>query len=348
MVVLFRSAQIVHLSRESGAVALWRPILTTQAAFWLGWSIWAGLLVPLVRRLVDRPPSRAAGVSALVALAVLPPFFLPVVYAPVHWLMFDRVWPITQAYGHMATHDVLTNVLLSATIVGVVYGYLSLQRARRLEVSAAQLSEQLTRAQLDTLRAQLNPHFLFNALNSVAVLARRGKVAEVEHMVTRLGDLLRHSLESSRSQLVTLRVELEAVRRYLDIEQIRFGDRLVVSIDAASETLDAMVPSFLIQPLVENAVRHGAVDPNTPLHVCVGATRNGRHLVIVVRDDGAGLSAPSSANDGVGLANTRARLRGLYGDDASLTLALGDRGVGTVATVSLPLDARGPSAKASA
>jgi hypothetical protein len=122
MVVLFRSAQSVHLSRETGAIALWRPILATQAAFWLGWSVWAGVLVPLVRRLVDRPPSRAAGVGALIALAVLPPFFMPVFYAPVHWLMFDRQWPITQAYGHMATHDVLTNILMSATIVGVVYG----------------------------------------------------------------------------------------------------------------------------------------------------------------------------------------------------------------------------------
>ena len=104
--------------------------------------------------------------------------------------MFDQSLPVTSAYGHMATHDVLTNVLMSATIVGVVYGYLSLQRARRLEVAAAQLNEQLTRAQLDTLRAQINPHFLFNSLNSVAVLARRGKVVEVEHMVTRLADLL--------------------------------------------------------------------------------------------------------------------------------------------------------------
>jgi signal transduction histidine kinase len=335
LVVLFRSSQIVHMTKDTGAIALWGPILATQAGFWLGWSLWAGILVPLVRRLVDRPPSRAAGVSALIALAVLPPFVVPIVYAPIHWLMFERMWPITSAYGHMATHDVLTNVLLSATIVGVVYGYLSLQRARRLEVAAAQLSEQLTRSQLDTLRAQINPHFLFNSLNSVAVLARRGKVAEVEHMVTRLADLLRHSLESSRAQLVTLRVELEAVRRYLDIEQVRFGDRLVVSTDVADALADDPVPSFLLQPLVENAVRHGFVDSTRPLHITVSATgAAGGSLTIRIGDDGAGMSAES--NDGVGLANTRARLQGLYGDGASLTLAPGDRGVGTVVTVVLP------------
>jgi sensor histidine kinase YesM len=335
MVVLFRSAQIVHLARESGAVAMWRPILATQAAFWLSWSVWAGVLVPLVRRLVDRPPSRAAGVGALIALAVLPPFFMPVVYAPVHWIMFDRQWPITQAYGHMATHDVLTNILMSATIVGVIYGYLSLQRARRLEVAAARLSEQLTRAQLDTLRAQLNPHFLFNSLNSVAVLARRGQVADVERMVTRLADLLRHSLESSRTQLVTLRVELEAVRRYLDIEQVRFGDRLLVDVHADAALLDAMVPSFLLQPLVENAVRHGPVDTRTPLHIGVEATGDDRRLTITVTDDGAGIRDFTDAGEGVGLANTRARLRGLYGDDASLTLSSGNGG-GTAVTIRLP------------
>jgi signal transduction histidine kinase len=335
LVVLFRSSQIVHMTKDTGAIALWGPILATQAGFWLGWSLWAGILVPLVRRLVDRPPSRAAGVSALIALAVLPPFVVPVVYAPIHWLMFERLWPITSAYGHMATHDVLTNELLSATIVGVVYGYLSLQRARHLEVAAAQLNEQLTRAQLDTLRAQINPHFLFNSLNSVAVLARRGKVAVVEHMVTRLADLLRHSLESSRAQLVTLRVELEAVRRYLDIEQVRFGERLVVMTEVADDLSDELVPSFLLQPLAENAVRHGFVDSTRPLHVTVRAVRDVTGgLTIIVADDGAGMRGDS--NDGVGLANTRARLQGLYGASASLGLAAGERGVGTVVTVVLP------------
>ena len=333
------------MTKETGAVALWGPILATQAGFWLGWSLWAGILVPLVRRLVDRPPSRAAGVSALIALAVLPPFVVPIVYAPIHWLMFERIWPITSAYGHMATHDVLTNVLLSATIVGVVYGYLSLQRARRLEVAAAQLNEQLTRAQLDTLRAQINPHFLFNSLNSVAVLARRGKVAEVEHMVTRLADLLRHSLESSRAQLVTLRVEIEAVRRYLDIEQIRFGDRLVVSTNVPDTLADEMVPSFLLQPLVENAVRHGFIDSMRPLHIAVTARRGeAGGLTISVTDDGAGMRGDS--NDGVGLANTRARLQGLYGEHATLALAPGDRGVGTTVTVMLPPQAASARAQA--
>jgi LytS/YehU family sensor histidine kinase len=199
-----------------------------------------------------------------------------------------------------------------------------------------QLSEQLTRSQLETLRAQLNPHFLFNSLNSIAVLARRGKVADVEHMVTRLAELLRHSLESSRAQIVTLRVEIEAVRRYLEIEQVRFGDRLHVNTDVSPELLDTLVPSFVLQPLVENAVRHGPVDARTPLHVSVRATATEGQLVITVCDDGAGIPDGGVAPEGVGLANTRARLRGLYGDAASLALSLGANGRGTIVALALP------------
>ena len=131
------------------------------------------------------------------------------------------------------------------------------------------------------------------------------------------------------------RGELEAVCRYLDIEQVRFGDRLVVSTNVPDTLADEMVPSFLLQPLVENAVRHGFVDSTRPLHIDVSATgAAGGILTIRIGDDGAGMSAES--NDGVGLANTRARLQGLYGDGASLTLTPGDRGVGTVVTVVLP------------
>ena len=336
VVVLVRSAQIARVSNDTGAIALWRPILATQAAYWISWSLWAGALVPIVRRLVERPPSRPAGVGVLIALAFAPSFLLPMVYAPVHWRVFGGVWPLHSAYHHMVTHDILTNILLGGTIVGVVYGFLSLQRTRRLEVQAARLGEQLTRAQLDTLRAQLNPHFLFNSLNSVAVLARRGKVAEVEQMVTGLADLLRHSLESSRSQLVALRVEVDALRRYIDIEQVRFRERLVVAIDIPEGLHEWTVPSFLLQPIVENAIRHGLTDRQRPLLVEVRARRSAGTLVVTVSDDGAGVVDEANTPNGFGLGNTRARLHGLYGDAGSLTLERGADGRGTVVTVAIP------------
>jgi signal transduction histidine kinase len=344
VVVLVRSAQIARVSNDTGAIALWRPILTTQAAYWISWSLWAGALVPVIRRLVERRPSRPAGVGVLIGLALAPSMLLPMVYAPVHWWAFGEQWPLHSAYHHMVTHDVLTNFLLGGTIVGVVYGFLSLQRTRRLEVQAAQLGEQLTRAQLETLRAQLDPHFLFNSLNSVAVLARRGKVAEVEQMVTGLADLLRHSLESSRSQLVSLRVEIDALRRYVEIEQVRFRERLAVTIDVPDALLDRPVPSFLLQPLVENGIRHGLTDPHRPLCIGVLARVSGATLVLTVSDDGAGLTTEATSPNGVGLGNTRARLRGLYGDGASLTLGRGLDGRGTVVTVTIPLAAGGAEA----
>jgi hypothetical protein len=336
VVVFVRTAQIASLGGQPNTFVLWRPILATQAAFWITWSLWAGALVALVRRLVDRPPSRAAGISALVALAVLPPILLPLVYAPVHWLTFQGDASLHQAYGHMTAHDLLTNVLLSATIVGVVYGYLSRERNRRLAIEATRLSEQLTRAQLDTLRAQLNPHFLFNALNSVAVLARRGKTAEVERMVTLLSDLLRHSLESSRSQLVTLRVELDALRHYLDIEQVRFGERLAATVDVPDELLDRSVPSFLLQPLVENAIRHGFTDAQHVLHVSIRARASSDELTLVVSDDGAGIARRDGAANGLGLGNTRSRLEGLYDGKASISLSPSANGAGTTVLVRLP------------
>jgi two-component system, LytTR family, sensor kinase len=336
VVVLVRTVQVARLSGQPDTFVMWGPILATQAAFWITWSLWAGVLVTLVRRHVERPHSRAAGIGTLAALAVLPPIFLPLVYAPVHWLTFQGDASLHQAYGHMASHDLLTNILLSAVIVGLVYGYLSRERNRRLTVEASQLSEQLTRAQLDTLRAQLNPHFLFNALNGIAVLARRGNTAEVERMVTLLSDLLRHSLESSRAQLVTLRVELEAVRHYLDIEKVRYGDRLVWSIEVPDAFLDRTVPSFLLQPLVENSIRHGFSDAAHVLHVSVNARASRGVLTLSVSDDGAGIMRRDNASNGLGLGNTRSRLEGLYQGRAAITLTPGERGVGAVVEVSLP------------
>jgi LytS/YehU family sensor histidine kinase len=208
-------------------------------------------------------------------------------------------------------------------------------------VTAARLGAQLAQAQLDTLRAQLDPHFLFNALNSIAVLARRGRVHEVEQMVTRLAGLLRHSLESSRAQLVTLRVELAALRHYVEIEEVRHGDRLVATVDVPEALLDRVVPSFLLQPLVENAIRHGFTDPQRPLHLAVSARAEPGGLVLMVVDDGAGVGDRGVTDAGVGLGHTRARLAGLYGGRASLVLAPGEAGRGTRVTVRLPEEPAG-------
>jgi two-component system, LytTR family, sensor kinase len=335
-VAAVRVAQMVQLMSQAGAPLDWSPLLATESAIWLGWVLWGSAVIPLVRKLVERPEKSGTTIPALLVLVVAPTLVVPLVASPVHWAVFsgNATWPA--AFLHMVRHNAVTNLLLGATYVGVVQGYLSIQRARRLEVTTARLNTQLADAQLDTLRAQLDPHFLFNALNSIAVLARRGQVQDVERMVTRLAGLLRHSLESSRAQLVTLRVELVALKYYLEIEQVRFGDRLIADIDVPETLLERVVPSFLLQPLVENSIRHGFTDPERPLHLQVRAREAGGRIVLTIIDDGAGITNPGGPRDGLGLGASRARVAGLYGGGATFDLAPGDGGRGTRVTITLP------------
>lgn len=326
-------AQVLGISGQSPA---WTRILAIEAFIWLGWNLWAWALVPLMRRMPEPPRSGALRIVLLAGLVAAPAFLVPIIASPVHWMVFGGGASLPGSYLHMVRHNAVTNLLLGVTLVGVVYSYLSVQHARKLEVTAARLNAQLADTQLETLRAQLDPHFLFNALNSISVLARRGQVHDVDRMVVRLAGLLRHSLESSRAQQVPLRTELLALQHYLEIEQVRHGDRLVVSVDIPDALLEHLVPSFLLQPLVENSIRHGLVDPLRPLHLDVSAREEFSRIILRIADDGAGLQAPGDPRDGVGLGTTKARLAGLYGGQASLKLVPGPGGRGAEVTIVLP------------
>ena len=337
-VAAIRTVEMAQIMGLSGQSPGWSALLAVEAAIWLGWTIWTAAVTPLIRRLVERSAPGSWRMVALAGLVIAPVFLVPVVASPVHWSVFGGgSAPLPAAWLHMVRHNAVTNLLVGATIVGVVYTYLSVQRARALEVTAARLNTQLADAQLDTLRAQLDPHFLFNSLNSISVLARRGQVQDVDKMVGRLAGLLRHSLESSRAQLVTLRVELAALQQYLEIEQVRHGNRLVVALDVPDRLLDLVVPSFLLQPLVENSIRHGLTDPVRPLHLDIHAREDSAGLTITITDDGAGLEGQGDPRDGLGLGTTRARLAGLYSGRASLVLAPGESQRGVRVTVVIPL-----------
>jgi hypothetical protein len=335
-VTAIRTVEMAQVVGLSGQAPVWTRIIAVEAAIWVGWNLWAAALVPLLRMVIERPLARFYRVAAVLALVLAPALLVPVLASPVHWLMFGGGGTLVTAYLHMVRHNAVTNLLLGVTLVGVVHGYLSIQRARRLEVTAARLNTQLADAQLETLRAQLDPHFLFNALNSISVLARRGQVQDVDRMVVRLAGLLRHSLESSRAQLVTLRVELMALRHYLEIEQVRHGDRLVASVNVPEHLLELPVPSFLLQPLVENSIRHGMVDPLRPLQLEITAREEAGAIILTITDDGTGLQGAGDPRDGVGLGTTRARLAGLYGGGASLSLAPGPEGRGARVTIVVP------------
>lgn len=214
------------------------------------------------------------------------------------------------------------------------------ERARqtlKLELHAAELRAQIVQAQLGALKMQLQPHFLFNTLNAIVVLVRQQKALQAEEALTRLSDLLRAVLDDRDAQEVTLNRELVYVRLYLSIEQMRFPDRLQVHVSAEPALLDAAVPHLALQPLVENAVRHGIARRAKGGRIEVHACRMRDKLHLAVKNDGAGEVHKGDTNGGygMGLANLRARLQQLYGNEAELHTAFDEDGATTV-TVILP------------
>ena len=214
----------------------------------------------------------------------------------------------------------------------IVRSRLRLEETRRLQAEADALHAQLADARLNALRSQLNPHFLFNTLNAISTLVEddpRG----VRRMIARLGDLLRHTLDDGNEPEIPLARELEMLRRYLEIMEVRFQGKLEVSIESEPSLDDALVPNLVLQPLVENAFRHGLASLQTTGRVAVRAVRDDGDVVLTVRDNGSGPRVP--VRDGVGLTNTRARLTQLYGTRQRLTLASADGG-GALVEVRLP------------
>ena len=190
-----------------------------------------------------------------------------------------------------------------------------------LKVANAQLETRLVRASLDALKMQLHPHFLFNTLNSITSLIRNGRTQEAEDIVAGLGELLRRSLDHRQEAKDTLEHELEFLHRYLEIESIRFQDRLQVEFDIAPKCLRALVPSLMLQPLVENAMKHGVSKDPTARLLRISADRDGTRLILTVYNDGPALPKDDAAiSHGIGVQNTLTRLHMLYGDEARLRL----------------------------
>jgi two-component system, LytTR family, sensor kinase len=200
------------------------------------------------------------------------------------------------------------------------------EAALRLELNASELREQVTRAQLGALKMQLQPHFLFNTLNAIMGMVRTGEVQQAERALSRFSDLLRAVLDDMDAQEVTLERELTFLRLYLSIEQMRFSDRLVVRIEADPDVLDAAVPHMGLQPIAENAVRHGISCHVAGGSIDVRASRVGSRLHVTVRDTGGGARAGSQAGRGLGLSNLRARLKQLHGAEGELRMECTDTG----------------------
>jgi sensor histidine kinase YesM len=212
------------------------------------------------------------------------------------------------------------------------------RESQEREIAAAQLQTQLAEAQLEALQRQLHPHFLFNTLNTISALMHRN-VQAADEMLVRLSDLLRLTLDRIGTQQVSLKDELDFLQKYLDIERTRFGDRLQVHVDVDPDVLDAPVTNLVLQPLVENALRHGIAPKIEGGRVDVSASHVDGGLTLTVRDNGVGLSPArlNALHSGVGLSNTRSRLDNLYGDRHRFEFR-SPPGGGLVVTIVIPFE----------
>jgi len=235
----------------------------------------------------------------------------------------------------------------SASILLISYAFDYQRRYREGEVRATRLEAQLAQAQLQALKMQLHPHFLFNTLHSISALVHKNPDA-ADKMIARLGDFLRMTLENSGAHEVSLQEELEFLKCYLEIERIRFAERLTVQLDIEPETLDARLPNLILQPIVENAIRHGISPRTIPGRIEIEARRLNGFLQVQVTDNGPGISSNSNTGtivrEGVGLANTQARLKQLYGENHRLDLSNAATG-GLTVLLEIPFREDNPAQK---
>jgi sensor histidine kinase YesM len=327
------AVRIVVTYAYSGNVVTWRRALVIALTDWYVWALIAPAIAWLARRFAIERRSWLR--SLLVHLPAS--FFFSILkmvieFRLLRWLdqASAQRYPVLQFPSTLFTYY---------AILGAIYAFDYYRKYRAHELKASHLEAQLAQAQLQALKMQLHPHFLFNTLHAVSSLMRRD-IEAAERMITRLSDLLRLTLENVGAQETPLRQELEFLERYLEIEQTRFRDRLQVKMEIEPETLDARVPNLILQPLVENAVRHGIAPRAAPGLIEISARRNENRLELQVGDNGAGIPADKreQIKEGVGLANTRARLEQLYGADYRFELNNRD-GSGLVARLIIPFRA---------
>jgi sensor histidine kinase YesM len=311
------------------------------------WSVWA-VATPTVLRLGARlsagPMRRRAWRLVATSAAIM----------AAHVLVATIVTVWLQPYVPVQTFSLIGAFIIQALSVPgdvIVYGILLLtgsslavyHRARNLAIRESQLEADLARAQLDALRLEIEPHFLFNTLNSIASLIRARASERALSMLLGLSELLRATVDGTRQQTTTLGEEAAFVKQYIELQRMRFSDRLDVRYAISPESEPCAVPAFLLQPLVENAIRHGVGKRSGPCRLELAASVDGGDLHVWVRDDGAGLPPDFNVTDhaGTGLRNTQMRLQRLYNGSAQLQLESADGG-GTIAHIRLPAKA-GPS-----
>ncbi len=339
-IALFSSAQDVFVMRAEKMHFSWPRMITMLL---LSWLIWA-LATPLVLRLGRQyPPVRFRPVStwllhgsvcAAIGLAsaaweaflvrLLNPMLRATPSGPYRTLWFSTI-----------EEEVVLYVSLYAALLALSYILESRQQFIRQQIETARLNEQFSKAQLDSLRRQIEPHFLFNALHAISGLVREHRNDAAVTMIAGLSDFLRKVLDTSDRYEVPLGEEVQFLQKYLEIQKVRFADRLQLSVDIPENLFAAQVPSLILQPLVENSIKHGIAKEVRGGWIRVSALRSNGRLVLLVYNDGPCLPADwDNAQSGIGIANLRKRLRTMYGDVFDFSLR--NQGAGVEVLVSVP------------
>jgi len=325
---LFEATQVVVSMKAMGMQHAWWTLFFVTLA---GWAVWAGA-TPFALSLLQRfqLPARKATPwlvhgAACMAISAVWAIWAALLEHTTNPFAYPHADPFLQLWKSRQVNNLVGSVILYSTMAA--FG-LALDSHRRL----SQQRELLAQAQLAALRLQIEPHFIFNALNAVTGLIREKRDEEAVAAVASLGDLLRRVTDRSERQYVALDEEMDFLLKYLEIQQLRFAERLRCHIDVPATLARAQVPDFILQPLVENAIKHGIAKRAKGGELRISAKRQGELLTFSIFNEGPALAA--GADDGVGLANTRRRLQTLYGEAQSLQLCDVPRGV--LATVTLP------------
>jgi len=295
------------------------------------WYVWAAL-TPAVAWLARRFPLSTR--TMITSFAIHAPAGLLIAMLKVTITRLLRV-PLVATSGYFLISNLATHYVIYWAIVAAVHALAHYRAGREVELHASQLEARLADARLQLLKMQLHPHFLFNTLNAISELVHED-AATADRMITSLSDLLRESLAAGAADQVTLAKELELLDRYVGIQRARFGDRLDVRVDVEDdEARGALVPILILQPLVENAIRHGIAARLSAGRIHVRAARRADRLVLEVEDDGPGVERHEGAREGVGLGNARARLQALYGTAQTVEVGNGLSG-GALVRLTMP------------
>jgi two-component system, LytTR family, sensor kinase len=338
---LLNATQIVFGMRAEGMHHAWTRLFITMFLSWLVWMAATPLVLRLGRRfpltrwrsvsiwLIHLSACLLLGLAYSAWTSLLQVLLRPWGTEPIH-MSFVAVW------AAVFLNQVHISIILYAAILAVGYTLDSRKRLALQETEAARLNEQLSKARLNALRRQLEPHFLFNTLNAIAGLIRDTRSEDAVDMIAKLSDLLRRALEGCDRQEVSLGEEMEFLQKYLEIQSTRFAERLVVTVDVPRELLSARVPSLILQPMVENAIQHGIGKRVEGGQIRIEALCVDGVLSMSVYNSGPPLPADwERARSGVGISNTRTRLQSLYGKTCVLQLRNCESG-GVEALLSLP------------